>query len=164
MPTVVTQETEVGTTHIHCPVCKSPNVSGTIIELRETIMQALVIPISKHTSWWVVCSSCKAKLFSKVGPEELEAWTADELVGSVYLRVPLPCQLFAVLSIGLALEGVLHGTGSFGLIAWLINRKYGGWVSKLSKIGLWASVLLHVAFGLFVVIGALASQHAKVPR
>lgn len=83
MTTVITEETDVASTHIHCPVCKGANVPGLIVRRVETLKEALVITLSTHTTWWVVCSACKAKVYSKVGPEELEHWTADELDGSV---------------------------------------------------------------------------------
>ncbi len=110
----------------------------------------LVVHMSTHTTWWVVCSACKARLFSKVSGSELATRTADQLVGVVVPRVGLVKQFWAVASILLAiapLVGII-----VAIIAYLVNRKSVGWPRTVSKIGLGISGFLFVLMMLAVII------------
>ena len=66
MHTVITKEIPAGATRINCPACGKLDVPAEIIEKQETMMQNLVIPMGTHTTWWVACSACKARLYSKL--------------------------------------------------------------------------------------------------
>ena len=100
--------------------------------------EALVVTVSTHTTWWVVCSVCKARLYSKVSGAELQQRTADQLVGVVVSRVSLVHQFFAVASV---LLSVSPGLGVIvALIAYLLNRKSPGWPNIVSKVGLGLSL------------------------
>jgi hypothetical protein len=157
MRTVITQDTPARTTQVHCPVCHGQNLTGEIIESQETLMENLVIPVTKHTTWWVVCSRCKTRLYSRLSAAELQGKTADQLTGLVYYRVSLVHQFLAAAAAALA---ITPGLGVImGLIAWFVNRKTPGWPRWLSKYAFWIAVLLHVAFITFVIIAA-----SRTPR
>ncbi len=134
MPTVFAQDKPAGTTRIHCPACSRRDVSAQIIEHSEKVTQYVVVEMGTHTTWWVVCSECKARLFSKVPGPELERRTPDELVGVVVTRVGGVRQFWAVASV---LLGLLPLVGLvIGIIAYVVNRKSPGWPKLASKIGL----------------------------
>ena len=150
MNSVATEDRPAGTIRLHCPVCKHRDVEGQIIEKRETVMQAVVIPVSTHTTWWVDCPNCKTRLYSKLPGPELQLKTADELVGVVYKRVSLVHQFFAVASVLLSWAPCL---GTFvALLAIAINWKSPGWPKTASRAGLGLSVLFMVGM---VVIALL---------
>jgi hypothetical protein len=160
MRTVITQDTPAGTTQIHCPVCHGQNLPGEIIESQETLMENLVVPVARHTTWWVVCSRCKTRLYSRQNAAELQGKTPDDLAGLVYYRVSLVHQFLAVAAVVLA---ITPGLGVImGLIAWFVNRKTPGWPQRLSKYALWTAVFLHVAFVVYVFIAA--SRAPRRPR
>ncbi len=139
MTTIIAQDTPAGTTRIHCPACRARDVEAQIIEHAEKVTEFVVVHMSTHTTWWVVCSACKARLFSKISGPELQQKTADQLIGVVVPRVGGVRQFWAVASIILALAPGL-GTG-VGLIAYFVNRKSIGWPRTASKIGLALSAL-----------------------
>jgi len=141
MSTIIAEDKPAGTTHIHCPVCLGRNIEAQIIEHSEKVMEAVVVHLSTHTTWWVVCSGCKTRLFSKVSGAELQKKTADQLVGSVVPRVSLVRQFFAVVSVLLSVAPALNII--IGLIAYFLNRKSPGWPRTVSKIGLGLSVLFY---------------------
>ncbi len=142
MTTIIGEDKPVGTTRIHCPACRARDVEAVIIEHAEKVMEMMVVHVSTHTTWWVVCTGCKARLYSKVSGSELAQRTADQLVGVVVPRVGLVKQFWAVASILLA---IAPGLG-FGvaLIAYFVNRKSVGWPRIASKIGLGIASVMFV--------------------
>ena len=150
MTTVIAEEKPFGTTRIHCPACRARDVEAQIIEHSEKVTEMLVVHMATHTTWWVVCSSCKAKLYSKVSGPELATRTADQLVGVVVPRVGLVKQFWAVASILLSIAPGL-GIG-VGLIAYLVNRKSIGWPRTASKIGLGLSIFFIFALIALIII------------
>ena len=156
MTMIVGGDTPAGTTRIHCPACHTRDVEGQIVEHLERVVEALVVQVGSHTTWWVVCSKCKARLYSKVPGPELEKSTADQLVGVVVTRVSFVKQFWAVASVLLA---ITPGLGiCVGLIAYFVNRKSPGWPRKVSKFGLILSVVLHVLFFVVIVLQAVLTQ------
>jgi hypothetical protein len=149
MPTIIAEDKPAGTTRIHCPACKARNVEAQIIEHSEKVMQALVVHVSTHTTWWVICSACKARLYSKEPGEGLQHKTADELVGRVVPRVSLVKQLFAVASVLLAITPLMGIV--IALIAYFLNRKSVGWPRVVSKIGLGISIFMVALFALIIL-------------
>jgi preprotein translocase subunit SecG len=152
MPTVITKEIPAGSTRINCPACGSLDIPAEILERQETMMQSMVIPIGTHTTWWVVCSACQAKLYSKLNAAGLQGKSSDELVGQVYPYVSFVNQFLAVAAL---LLSPAPGLGTIlGLIAWLVNRKTSGWPRKLSKFAVFASLFFIVALLVLAVITA----------
>ena len=150
MPTVITKEIPAGSTRINCPVCGCLDVPAEIVEHQETMMQSLVIPMGTHTTWWVVCSECQAKLYSKLSAAGLAGKSPEELVGQVYYYVSFVHQFLAVAAL---LLSPAPGLGTIlGLIAWLVNRKTPGWPRKLSKFAVLASLFFFVALIVMAVI------------
>jgi hypothetical protein len=157
MQTVITKETPAGSTRINCPVCGHLDVPGQILERQETLMESLVVPMGTQTTWWIVCSSCEAKLYSKLSAAQLQGKSPEELVGKIYYYVSFVNQFMSVAALLLA---VAPGLGPIlAAIAWLMNRKIIGWPRKLSKFAFLASVFLHVAFFLLVVLEAVTHRH-----
>ncbi len=155
MQTIIAQDTPAGTTRIHCPGCRRRDVEAQIIQHDEKVMEALVVHMGTHTTWWVVCPECKVRLYSKMSGPELQEKTADQLVGVVVPRVGGVRQFWAVASILLALAPGL-GTG-VGLIAYFCNRKSPGWPRTASKIGLGLSMLPFL-FLVAAIIQAILTQ------
>ncbi len=150
MAMIVGEDRPAGTTKIHCPACHWRDVDAQIIEHVEKVMEALVVQVSSHTTWWVVCARCKARLYSKVSGDELQKRTADQLVGVVVTRVSFVKQFWAVASVLLAIFPFM-GLG-VGLIAYLVNRKSPGWPRTVSKVGFGLTGVLHfLMFAIFVV-------------
>jgi hypothetical protein len=152
--TILAEDKPAGTTRIHCPACKGQNVEAQIIEHSEKVMEALVVHVSTHTTWGVVCSACKARLYSKEPGEALQRKTADELVGRVVPRVSLVKQLFAVASVLLAITPLMGIV--IALIAYFLNRKSVGWPRVVSKIGLGLSI--------FFIVGLIALMILTAPK
>ncbi len=150
MTTVIAEDKPFGLTRIHCPGCHARDVEAMIIEHSEKVTEMLVVHMSTHTTWWVVCSACKARLYSKISGSELAQRTADQLVGVVVPRVGLVKQFWAVASILLAIApfvGII-----VAIIAYLANRKSVGWPRTVSKIGLGISGFLFVLMMLAIII------------
>lgn len=144
MASVVTRDTSAGSTRIHCPVCGGEDVAGDIIESEETLTGYGVIPLSRHTNWWVICSECNTRLYSRLTAKELEGKSADEVVGLVYQRVSLVHKFLAITAVLLA---IAPGLGIImGLIALAVNWKSPGWPNTVSKWGLRLSLLAHIYF------------------
>jgi hypothetical protein len=157
MQTVISEDKPAGTVSIHCPVCHRQGVEGRIIEMRETLMENLVIPVSTHTTWWVVCSGCETRLYSELPAQELVKRTPDQLVGVIRPRVSLIRKFLAITALGLALA---PGLGLvMGLIGWAANRKSIGWPKTVSRVGLGVSVLFHLFMVGYVIVGV-----ASMPR
>jgi hypothetical protein len=156
MTMIIGQDTPAGTTRIHCPACRQRDVEALIIEHAEKVMEAIVVHVSTHTTWWVVCSACKMRLYSKVSGPELQKRSADQLVGVVVTRVSFVKQFLAVAALLLALAPGL-GLG-LGLIAYVANRKSPGWPRKLSKVVLWITALLHAVFFSLLLLASLAKK------
>jgi hypothetical protein len=150
MTTVIAEDMPFGTTRIHCPACRVRDVEALIIEHSEKVTEMLVVHMSTHTTWWVACSACKARLYSKISGSELAARTADQLVGVVVPRVGLVKQFWAVASILLAITPGL-GIG-VGLIAYLVNRKSPGWPRTASKVGLGISLCVIPALIILAIV------------
>jgi len=150
MTTIIAEDKPAGTTRIHCPACGRRDVEAQIVEHSEKVMQAVVVHVSTHTTWWVVCSACKTRLYSKLSGAELKQKTADQLVGVVVPRVSLVRQFFAVASVLLAIMPFV-GIG-MGIIAYLVNRKYPGWPRTVSKVGLGVTAFFHVAYVLLTIL------------
>jgi hypothetical protein len=147
--TIIAEEKPVGTTRIHCPACHARDVEAVIIERAEKVTEMLVVHMSTHTTWWVVCSACKARLYSKVSGSELAARTADQLVGVVVPRVGGVRQFWAVASILLSILPI----GIFiALIAYFLNRKSVGWPRIVSKVGLGLSIFFIFALIALIII------------
>ncbi len=150
MTTIIAEDKPVGTTRIHCPACHARDVEAVIIEHAEKVTEMLVVHMSTHTTWWVVCTGCKARLYSKVSGSELAQRTADQLVGVVVPRVGLVKQFWAVASILLAITpfmGII-----VAIIAYLVNRKSVGWPRTASKIGLGISGVVFVLLMAVIII------------
>jgi hypothetical protein len=152
MHTVITKEIPAGATRINCPVCGNLDVPAEIIEKQETMMQNLVIPMGTHTTWWVACSACKARLYSKLSAANLAGKSPDELVGQVYPYTSFVNQFLAVAALLLCPAPAL-GT-ILALIAWLMNRKAAGWTRKLSKFAFFASLAIPVLLIVFAIVDA----------
>jgi len=156
MQTIIAQDIPAGTTRIHCPGCRRRDVEAQIIQHDEKVTEFVVVHMSTHTTWWVVCSACKVRLYSKISGPELQKKTADQLVGVVVPRVGGVRQFWAVASILLA---VFPGMGTgVGLIAYLCNRKSPGWPRTASKIGLILSLVIPVVGFVLIVISAILTQ------
>jgi hypothetical protein len=155
MTTVIAEDKPAGTTRIHCPACHKRDIPAQIIEHIEKVTEYLVVHLSTHTTWWVVCSECKVRLFSKVSGAELERRTPDELVGVVVTRVGFVQQFLAVAAVVLAIAPGL-GT-ALGLIAYVANRKSPGWPRIASKVALGLSVLIPAFFFVVIVISAMVA-------
>ncbi len=150
MTTVIAEDKPFGTTRIHCPACRARDVEALIIEHSEKVTEMLVVHMSTHTTWWVVCSGCKARLYSKVSGSELAKRTADQLVGVVVPRVGGVRQFWAVASI---LLSFFPGMGiTVALIAYFLNRKSIGWPRIASKIGLGLSIFFIFALIALIII------------
>ena len=155
MHTVITKEIPAGATRINCPVCGNLDVPAEIIEKQETIMQNLVIPMGTHTTWWVACSACKARLYSKLSAAGLAGKSPEDIVGQVYPYTSFVNQFMAVAAL---LLSFFPGLGTvLALIAWLMNRKAAGWTRKLSKFAVLASLFFLAA--LFVLAVVTAPRH-----
>ena len=153
---IIGEDKPAGTTRIHCPACHQRDVDALIIEHVEKVMEALVVQVNSHTTWWVVCSACKVRLYSKVSEVELQQRTADQLVGKVVTRVSFVNQFWAVASV---LLSVCPGMGTgVGLIAFFVNRKSPGWPRKASKFGLIFSLVFPVLFIMGVFIQAVFTR------
>jgi hypothetical protein len=150
MTTIIAEEKPVGTTRIHCPACHARNVEAVIIERAEKVTEMLVVHMSTHTTWWVVCNGCKVRLYSKVSGSELAARTADQLVGVVVPRVGGVRQFWAVASILLSFFPFMGI--SVALIAYFLNRKSIGWPRTASKIGLGLAIFFIVALIALIII------------
>jgi hypothetical protein len=150
MHTVVAKETPAGSTRINCPACGNLDVPGEILQRQETMMQNLVVPMGTHTTWWVVCSACRARLYSKLSAAGIAGKSPEELVGQIYYYVSFVNQFLAVAALVLAPAPALGQV--MGLIAWLMNRKNPGWTRKLSKFAFLASLVIPVAFILLAII------------
>ncbi len=155
MHTVITKEIPAGTARINCPVCGKLDVPAEIIEKQETMMQNLVIPMGTHTTWWVACSACKARLYSKLSAAGLAGKSPDELVGQVYPYTSFVNQFLAVAAI--VLSPPLTAGTILALIAWLVNRKTAGWTRKLSKFAVLASLFFLAA----LFVGSALRIHRK---
>ncbi len=142
MQTVIAKEIPAGSTRINCPACGHLDVPGEILERQETLMENLVVPMGTQTTWWIVCSSCQAKLYSKLSAAKLQGKTPAELVGQVYVYVSFVNQFMAVAALLLAVCPLL-GT-ILAAIAWVMNRKMTGWPRKLSKFAFFASFFLWI--------------------
>ena len=151
MAMIIGEDIPAGTTKIHCPACHTRDVEAQIIEHVEKVMEALVVQMSKHTTWWVVCSKCKVRLYSKLSGPELEKRTADQLVGVVVTRVSFVKQFWAVASVLLSIAPGL-GIG-VGLIAYLVNRKSPGWPKKVSKFGLGLTLFVQIVVPVLFIVG-----------
>ena len=152
MHTVITKEIPAGATRINCPVCGNLDVPAEIIEKQETMMQNLVIPMGTHTTWWVVCSECKVRLYSKLSAAGLAGKSPDDIVGQVYPYTSFVNQFMAVAAL---LLSPAPGLGTIlALIAWLMNRKAAGWTRKLSKFAFLASLVIPVLLIVFAIIDA----------
>jgi len=150
MAMIVAEDRPTDTTKIHCPACHWRDVDAQIIEHVEKVMEALVVQVSSHITWWVVCSRCKARLFSKVSGDELQKRSADQLVGVVVPRVSFVKQFWAVASIIL---WIFLGMGiAVALIAYFVNRKSVGWPRTVSKVGLGLSIFFILAFIALIII------------
>ena len=150
MAMIVGEDRPAGTTKINCPACHWRDVDAQIIEHVEKVMEALVVQISSHTTWWVVCSRCKARLFSKVSGDELQKRTADQLVGVVVPRVSFVKQFWAVASVLLSFfpfVGIV-----VALIAYFVNRKSVGWPRTVSKVGLGLAIFFFFALIALIII------------
>ena len=150
MQTVIAKDTPAGSILINCPVCGSLEVPCEIIERQETVMQNMVVPMGTHTTWWVVCSECKSRLYSKLSAAGLKGKSSDELVGQVYYYVSFVNQFLAVAALLLSPFPALGQI--LALIAWLMNRKTPGWTGKLSKFALRASLAVLALMILYAII------------
>jgi hypothetical protein len=103
-------------------------------------MENLVIPMGTQTTWWILCSACQVKLYSKLSGAKLHGKTPGELVGQIYVYTSFVNQFMAVAALLLSICPLL-GT-ILAAIAWGMNRKIGGWPRKLSKIAFFASFFL----------------------
>jgi hypothetical protein len=156
MTTIIAEDKPAGTTQIHCPVCRQRDIPAQIIEHIEKVTEYLVVQVNTYTTWWVVCTGCKTRLYSKVSGIELQQRTADQLVGVVVPRVSLVRQFFAVVSVLLSIAPFMGLC--IGIIAYLLNRKSPGWPRIASKIGLGITGLVHVAILLMFVSVALSAR------
>jgi hypothetical protein len=156
MTTIIAEDKPAGTTQIHCPVCRQRDIPAQIIEHIEKVTEYLVVQVNTHTTWWVVCTGCKTRLYSKVSGIELQQRTADQLVGVVVPRVSLVRQFFAVVSVLLSIAPFMGLC--IGIIAYLLNRKSPGWPRIASKVGLGITGLVHVAIVLMFVSVALSGR------
>ncbi len=104
-------------------------------------MQSMVIPMGTNTTWWVVCSACKVKLYSKLNAANILGKTPGELVGQISVYTSFVNQFMAVAAL---LPSWAPALGTIlALIAWLVNWKTPGWPRKLSKFAFLASLYLH---------------------
>jgi len=150
MPTVVTVDRPAGTTRIHCPACRRREVPGLIVEQHETMMHYLVVPGATHVTWWVICSGCQTRLYSRLAGEELLRWTPEELVGSVYPRVSLIRRFLAIAALLLSLFPWLGLI--LGLIGWTANKNSVGWPRAVSRVALGMAAISHLAILALIVI------------
>jgi hypothetical protein len=153
MQTVIAKEIPSGSTRINCPACGHLDVPAQIIERQETLMQNLVVPMGTQTTWWVACSSCQVKLYSKLSAAKIQGKTPAELVGQIYVYTSFVNQFLAVAALLLSPAPAL-GT-ILALIAWGVNWKTPGWPRKLSKFAVLASIVIPVGFFLLVIISAV---------
>ena len=142
MQTVIAKEIPAGPTRINCPACGHLDVPAQIIERQETLMENLVVPMGTQTTWWVLCSACQVKLYSKLSAAKLQGKTPGELVGQIYVYTSFVNQFMAVAALVLSICPLL-GT-ILAAIAWVMNRKTPGWPKKLSKIAFFASFFLWI--------------------
>lgn len=142
MTQIISEDRPAGSTRINCPSCGQTNVPAEIIDHVENVTEAFIVKLAKHTTWWVVCSGCKARLYSKLSGAELQQRTPDQIVGFVAPRVSLIHQLIAVASVVLAIAPFLGLC--MALIAYFVNRKSAGWTRTVSKVGLWPTGFLHL--------------------
>lgn len=149
MTQIISEDKPAGSTRINCPSCGQANVPAEIIEHVENVTEAFVLKMASHTTWWVVCGGCKARLYSKLPAAELKQRTPDQLVGIVAPRVSLIHQFFAVASVVLAIAPFVGIC--MGLIAYFVNRKSPGWTRIVSKAGLWLTGLLHLGLILLMI-------------
>ncbi len=156
MQTVITKEIPAGSTRINCPACGHLDVPAQIIERQETLMESLVIPMGTQTTWWVACSACQVKLYSKLSGAKLQGKNPAELVGQIYVYTSFVNQFMAVAALLLSWT---PGLGTIlALIAWLMNWKNAGWPRKLSKFAFLASLVIPVVFFLVIIISAVIAN------
>jgi hypothetical protein len=151
MTQIISEDRPAGSTRINCPSCGQIDVPAEIVQHVENVTEAFVLKVASHTTWWVVCGGCKARLFSKLPGPELRQRTPDELVGFVAPRVSLIHQFLAVASVVLAITPFVGICMS--LIAYFVNRKSPGWTRKVSKAGLWLTGILHLGL-VFIMLFA----------
>ena len=151
MTRISSEDEPAGSTRINCPSCGQIDVPAQIIQHVENVTEAFVLKMASHTTWWVVCGGCKARLFSKLPGPELRQRTPDQLVGFVAPRVSLIHQFLAIASVVLAITPFVGIC--MALIACFVNRKSPGRTRKVSKAGLWLTGTLHLGL-LFLMLFA----------
>jgi hypothetical protein len=157
MPTVITKEIPAGSTRINCPACGHLDVPAEIIEKQETLMQSMVIPMGTTTTWWIVCSACQVKLYSKLSAAKLQGKTPSELVGQIYVYTSFVNQFMAVAALVLA---IAPGLGTvLAAIAWVMNRKITGWPRILSKVAFFASFLWIPGLFILAMLDSWSRHH-----
>jgi hypothetical protein len=157
MQTVITKEIPSGSTRINCPSCGHLDVPAQIIERQETLMESLVIPMGTQTTWWVACSACQVKLYSKLSAAKIQGKTPAELVGQIYVYTSFVNQFMAVAAL---LLSIFPGLGTIlAAIAWVMNRKLTGWPRKLSKIAFFASFLWIPGLFILAMLDSWSRHH-----
>jgi hypothetical protein len=137
----------------NCPRCRLDS-SARSYERKET-MGVFFIPLITQRERYVECCSCGTTRLTRLPLEELDRYTADELGPHLQQRVSFIVKFLVVVSLLLFFVPIVGLV--MGLIALIATYRTGGWLKRLSLIGL---VLSALVTSLFAVLMVLAAFHA----
>ena len=138
---------------IDCPACHERSVPATTFDQQTREKLYGLIPLNNVRSSWVVCSSCKVPMRSRVDTAELEGKTPVELADLLYLDASFLQKAMAIIALLIAIFPIV-GT-LFAAVALFANRKYPSWPRTVSWVALGLSFLPLALFAVAMFLTAI---------
>lgn len=131
---------------IRCPKCGADSVSAVAYRQVDDLCAFYFLKLFTIRNTFVECSSCRAKLRSRIDLEELGAYRAGELEQFLSHDVSFVAKFLAVASLVLCIAPIVGAV--LALIAVLLTLKSSGWPRTVSQVAL---ALSTVITGLFMI-------------
>lgn len=133
---------------IHCPACDGRNVSAQTYDQKATDKWLDLVTVWVSRSTWVICTNCRAKLYSKLNCIELQGKSPEEISDQISLQVSFVRKFLAILALCLAVFPYLGVV--MAMIGVIANWKSRGWPKVLSYAGLCLTGAAHVVLGVLI--------------
>jgi hypothetical protein len=135
---------------INCPACGKQTVWASTHALQTRSWWFGIIPGLAVYSTWATCLECKEPLISRLPLTELSDKSPDELAALIYRPFRLLETFMALAAFIVAIFPIV-GLVMAGL-AVFANWKDRGWRKKLSMTALGISGLMHLLFGIGMIL------------